>query len=140
MNQTKELGISIEKIFLVKSEVEFVSNTAERNYNLELIAFSRAIEDNGKKLVVNAAFDLMAGIEKPMFRFTARYVAVYTKTEGDETAWSDFSDGNALSHIVPYLREYVSNVTIRMPIAPLYLRPLNCYALVDAFTARRNNA
>ncbi len=140
MNQTKELGISIEKIFLVKSEAEFVSTTAERNYNLELTTFSRAIEDDGKKLVVNAGFDLMSGIEKPMFRFTARYVAVYTKTEGDETAWNDFSDGNALSHIVPYLREYVSSVTIRMPIAPLYLRPLNCYALVEAFLARQKNS
>jgi preprotein translocase subunit SecB len=139
MNQNKELGISIKEVFLVKSEVEFLSVTAEKTYHLALTSFSRAVEDNGKQLVVNVGFNLMSGVEKPMFNFLATYVAVYAKAEGCETAWDEFSDGNALSHIVPYLREYVSNVTMRMPIRPLYMRPLNCYALIDTFMVQQSH-
>ena len=40
---------------------------------------------------------------------------------------------------IPYLREFVSNMTNRMPVPILCLPPVNAFAMVDDYEHRRKN-
>ena len=54
--------------------------------------------------------------------------------------WKDFSLAMALAHIVPYLREYVSNMTNRLPVPVLLLDPINTSAMVADYEQRKRQA
>ena len=51
--------------------------------------------------------------------------------------WDEFKNSNAIAHIIPYLREFVSNMTNRMPIPILNLPPINTNLLVKNYEIYR---
>ena len=114
-----------------------VNPNGEKRYSLRLVGLQRLEAPDGKALDLSAAFDLMAGIENPVLRFTCEFIAKYNRTGGDGMPWADFSNAVALAHIIPYLREFVSNMTNRLPVPPLMLDPINTHALVAAYEARK---
>lgn len=137
MESSKNPGISIENVVLVKSNVEMVDLSGTQKYNLSLTNLDRHEVSDGNKLNLFAAFDLMSGIDKPVFRFTCEFMVTYTRNENSSMQWKDFSNAVALAHVIPYLREYVSNITNRLPAPILILHPLNTHAMVANYEAHK---
>ena len=136
----KEPGIAIEHVVLLKAHVEIVEAGGKPEYNLRLVGLQRFEAADGKALDVFASFDVMHGVEKPLFRFTSDFVAHYVRKGDKGLAWKDFSSAMALAHIIPYLREFVSNMTNRLPTPALILPPINAYAMIEDFEQRRRQA
>ena len=139
METLKDPGIAIEQIRLIKSHVEIMQPDGKPEYNLGLTALDRIESDDGKNLDLLAAFDLMYGIENPLFKFTCQFIARYTRQD-DSMAWKDFTSAIALAHIIPYLREFVSNITNRLPAPVLMLNPINTHAMVAEYEERKQRA
>jgi len=135
-----DTGITIEHVWLLKSRVEILDPTAKTEYNLRLVALERTETPDGKTLALQAVFDLMRGVENPMLLFTCEFVAHYARKDDSGLAWKDFSSALALAHIIPYLREYVNNITNRLPTPVLMLAPLNTYAMIADYEECRHRA
>lgn len=134
MNQgIKVTQARILDVRMMKAQIEFFSSDSDRKYQFRITDLTRKISADEKLLTLFAGFEILAGSEKPVFSLTAAFSIGYEKVKEDES-WDNFSDGIAVSHMIPYLREFVSNMSSRLPIKnPLYLNPVNCFALVDAF-------
>jgi len=130
MANLKDPGINIEFIRLAKANIALVNTDGEKTFNLRLLALERKESEDGKQLDLAAVFDVMHGVEKPIFNFTCEFVVRYKRETDGGMAWKDFSSGMALAHIIPYLREFVSNMTDRLPIPPLMLPPVNAFKMV----------
>ncbi len=130
-------GISIDAIFLLASVAQVGDlEKGQREYDLRLVNLRQEISPDKKQFMLFAGFDVMFGIENPMFKFSCDYLVRYSRPDGDWD-WKEFKTSHALAHILPYLREYVSNVTTRMPIPVLILNPVNTETLVSDFHARQ---
>ena len=142
MNTQKEPGIALEHIVLLKSNVEFqLSNQdAEWEYNLCLTDLQRLKSEDESNLDIFASFDVMHGIKKPKFKFTCSFVAHYIKKDGKGLDLKDFTSAMALAHIIPYLREYISNITNRLPAPVLILAPINTYAMIQEYEERKRRS
>jgi len=136
MEIMKNPGIAIDHIRLIKSHVEMVAPDGKREFNLKLEGLGRFESKDGKELTLHAAFDVMHGVEKPLFKFTCEFIAKYVRREETSMDWKDFSSAMALAHIIPYLREYVSNITNRLPAPVLMLDPINTHAMIADFEER----
>jgi hypothetical protein len=138
MEKAKDPLIAIEQIKLMEAHVALGGAEGSSQYNLALTAYKRLLSDDANRLTIVADFDVMYGIDNPKFRLEAKFLAQYNrKNDVDEgLPWESFSDGMALAHVIPYLREFISNITGRMPLPPLYIRALNTYRLVEEFHKR----
>ncbi|MDD2302122.1 MAG: hypothetical protein PHG30_06140 [Eubacteriales bacterium] len=140
MEKNKESGIVINQIRLMRSHIEFVNMDGPQKYNLRLVSLTRFESADGKALDLFAGFDVMHGVEKPLFKFTCEFVARYTRRDDADMPWKEFSSAMALAHIIPYLREYVSNTTNRLPTPVLMLDPINTYNMIADFEERDKQA
>lgn len=140
MENLKDPGIAIEIVRLLKAQVEIKNPKGVNEYNLRLIGFHRVELEAGKYLTIQASFDLMHGIEKPLIAFTCEFVVQYVRRGEDSMQWKDFSSATALAHIIPYLREFVSNITNRLPTPVLMLDPVNTNAMLKDFEDRQKQA
>lgn len=52
--------------------------------------------------------------------------------KGEIKALKEFSKVHAPAHIFPYLRELISNITIRAGIPPLILPPINLHKVMES--------
>jgi preprotein translocase subunit SecB len=132
-------GIAIEHVRLLNAHIEMVNSTVEGkpSYNVRLIGMQRVESHDGMVLDLLAQFDVMHGVEKPLFKFTCDFVARYRRRAADSMTWEEFSSGMALAHIIPYLREFVSNMTNRLPAPVLMLDPINAHAMIDDYKKRK---
>lgn len=136
MDKNKNSGIEIELIRLVNAHVELVDwKQPEPQYGLGLTKWQR--DEDGDHLTVLAEFDLTQDVETPPFRFTCAFIARYSRTADANMLWPEFADPLALAHIIPYLREFVTNMTARLPVPPLMLPPVNAGLLLAAYQARQ---
>lgn len=131
----KNPGIFIEKVFLLKSSFEMVNPSGEQVYNLHLASYNiKPVEDDsqaGKSLrMYEFSFDIMYKVENPLFNFLCDFAVIYSREDDAIMTWEEFSDSHALAHIIPYLREYVSNMTNRLPVPVLILPPINTASLL----------
>lgn len=140
MDQHKPSGIVIDQIRLLRSHIEFGNPDGPREYNLRLVSLNRVQSQDGKTMDLYAGFDVMHGVEKPLFKFTCDFVARYTRRDDADMPWKEFSSAMALAHIIPYLREYVSNTTNRLPTPVLMLDPINTYSMIANFEERQKQA
>lgn len=139
METLKDPGIVIEQIRLLKAHVEMANPDGKPEYNPCLTALGRIESQDGKTLDLHAVFDMMHGIENPMFKFTCQFIARYTRRD-DSMAWKDFTSVIALAQIIPYLREFVSNITNRLPTPVLMLDPINTHAMIADYENRKLQA
>jgi len=132
MDKRKATGIYLEHIDLTSCSVGEIDTDADLRYELGLVAKSRHLSDDGKNLVLALDFDLMHGVTKPPFSFKCSFLAFYSKDEENANmTWDEFRDVLALAHVIPYLRELISNITNRLPIPVLMLPPTNAFKLVE---------
>ena len=137
METLKDPGIAIEHVLLLKSHVEMANFDGERKFNLRLIGLRPSVSEDGKTFDLYAAFDVMHGIEKPLFKLTCEFFARYTRRDNANMEWKDFTSPMALAHIIPYLREYVTNITNRLPVPVLMLNPVNTHAMIADYEDRK---
>jgi len=137
MDQTRDPGITIEKVNLIECTARVLDPDARLAFNLALVELTRSEE--GDLLVVAAKFDLMHEIEKPACLLQCSFVAAYARTEGSNMQWAEFSDAMAVMHMIPYVREFVSSVTLRMPIRELILPPTNVHFLLSRYHSRQSD-
>ena len=126
-------GISINEIFLIKATVEVVNPQGAKEYGFGLSGIRRVYSENKSKMLFEAAFDTMKGVVDPVFKLQCNFMAVYKRHENASLSWEQFTDEIALSHLIPYVREFVSNITHRLPCPPLMLPPTNTKAMIDAY-------
>jgi len=132
--------IAIQHIRLLKANIEMVNAEGKREYNLRLVGLRRVESEDAKMLTIDAAFDMMHGIEKPLFKFTCEFIAIYKREDDQSMPWKDLTSAMALAHIIPYLREFVSNMTNRLPAPIIMLDPLNTHAMITDYEHRRHQA
>jgi len=140
MEQQKEPGITIALIQLVSARVELKDPDGAREYNLVLTGLNRNEFEAGKYLDVQASFDMMYGLEKPLFNFTCSFFARYERHGEHSMSWEKFSSVMALTHLIPYLREFVSNITNRLPVPVLILPPTNVHMLLANFEEHKRSS
>ncbi|MDR2849953.1 MAG: hypothetical protein LBW77_05370 [Verrucomicrobiota bacterium] len=128
--------IHVENILLLSSRAAFLGAKEEQAYCLGLTSLERAEQDEGKTLLVSAGFDLMLNVPDPVCTLECTFAAIYSKPATAAVQWSDFSDGLAVAHMVPFVREFIANVTNRMPLPPLLMKPVNAFVLVEEYKGR----
>lgn len=133
MDKTQKPGIAFDRIDLFECRIGKIVLKHELNYNLRLTKKARSFSEDKKRLVAIFGFDLMGGVENPPFEFKCSFVAHYSREEDSAMSWDEFTDAMALTHIVPFLREFLSNMTNRMPMPTLILPPTNVFVLLDDF-------
>ena len=133
MDKSKPPGIVFERVELFECNIGKLNKKNELQYCLKLVRLERVLSDDKKRLVVLFSFDLTSGIENPPFEFNCSFLAHYSQDDDANMTWDEFADPIALSHIVPYLREFISNMTNRMPIPILMIPPINAYLLISEY-------
>lgn len=108
-----------------------IDSSAGVEYGLAVTSIKRNIVDG--KLKVLVSFDLMKDVEKPAFSFTAIYSIGYKRDEDARMSWEEFTNGYVLTHVLPYFREFVSSVTLRLPVSPVFIPPTNIDALLHEY-------
>jgi len=137
MDKTKSPGISIEFINLTECKVGDIDYGTELQYHLGIDDLVRSESDDGLVLTVAVNFDLMQGVEKPPCTFVCTFVARYTRKPDSNMSWGEFTDVMTVMHMIPYVREFISSVSLRLPIKELILPPTNVNALVADYKARQ---
>lgn len=137
MDKTKNPGIRISGINLVRCELEMNRNPPDKlNYCFEMVGYFR--EEHGNELIILAEFDLMFGIKNPPFSLTCSFGAKYSRTGESNMTWDDFNDVFIVAHILPYVREFISSVTLRLPVEPLIIPPTNAHLMVQKYRERES--
>ena len=133
MDKSKGPGIVLERVHLLECTVGSVKSDVPLSFNLGITSFSRTIVADGKLLEVIVGFDLMKGITNPACRFTCTFAGTYTRSPDSNMTWEEFKDHISVAHLVPFVREFISNVTTRMPLSTLLLPPQNTSELLKEF-------
>ena len=133
MDKTQNPGIAFDRIDLFECRVGKIFLKNELNYQLRLVKKVRTLSEEKKRLIVLFGFDLMGGVENPPFEFKCAFLAHYSREEDSAMTWEEFTDAMALTHVVPFLREFLSNMTNRMPVPALILPPTNVFVLLDEY-------
>jgi hypothetical protein len=133
MDETKSAGISIESVHLLECSVGGVKREVDLKFSLGITHFTRALISDGKVLAITISFDLMRGIENPPCKFQCTFAVTYTRHSEANMTWDEFKDHVAVAHIIPYVREFVSNITARLPLSVLMVPPVNTYQLLREY-------
>jgi len=135
MDPQKPSGISVSEISLVHCNIGNIVSGVDVNYNLALVAFKREYSERKDELRATAGFDLMHGITPRICDFLVTFRAIYRRKEDSNMTWEEFDDTYCVTHIIPYLREFVGGMTLRMPIKSfIILPPTNVKLLVKKYT------
>lgn len=140
MDKTQNPGIALKSVHLVQCNIGDVKYDVELKFTLAITDFGRIVTADGKILQVKVAFNLMDKVENPPCRFDCTFIATYTRPEDANMRWEDFKDHVAVAHLVPYVREFVSNMTTRLPLLVLMIPPLNTNKMLSDFRKAREAA
>lgn len=133
MDKTLSPGISIESVHLLECNVGAVKPEVDLKFSLGITRFDRAIVSDGKVLLVAVSFDLMQRIENPPCKFQCSFLVTYTRSTESNMKWDEFHDHVAVAHIIPYVREFVSNLTARLPLSVLMIPPVNTHKMMEEY-------
>ena len=105
------------------------------SYALALTFFEREkiiqAEDGNSLLPVKMVFDLFKGDDSPPFRLLCGYRVVYEFKDQKELEL--LPDHVVLAHVIPYLREHVSGITVKSRFPALFMATVNTYVLLDEY-------
>jgi hypothetical protein len=133
MDKTKSPGIALRNIQLTECTIADVKLNAELRYSLGICEFVRT-ELNANHLTVLVGFDLMLDVADPACTFKCKFLATYSRQDEENMTWAELPDHVVVAHIVPFFREFVSNMTHRMPISVLVMvPPANTSAMLAEF-------
>lgn len=136
------MALALQNISLLRNHFEFIDIKNDSNYNVSILdyIFTHSEDDEKNKNMASAivTFDLMDGIKKPIFNLKCSFLAVYSAdTPKDYDILKNYI---VIAHLIPYLREYVSNLTSRMPGPCLMLDPINTTQLWDTYEKKMKDA
>jgi preprotein translocase subunit SecB len=140
MDKTKSPGIEIMQINLTDCEAVFHDENADMSYEFALAKFSRKEFEDGLKLMASATFDLMRGMQNPAFSLTCSFRSIYSRQPDSAMTWDELKDHIVLAHMIPYVREFVSGVTLRFPLPALILPPTNTFKMIKEFESRQSQS
>ncbi|MBU1241593.1 protein-export chaperone SecB [Myxococcota bacterium] len=133
MTQNNNPGIFIEQIVLIRSVVELLNPQGKPEYDLRLTRVGREFANDNKNLAMTFSFSLMGEIKDPLFNLLCDFGVFYKRVDDATLTWDEFSDATALAHVIPYLREFISNMTNRLPVQPLILPPINTNIMISEY-------
>jgi hypothetical protein len=134
---TQPGGLKLQKIVLLESRFRLLRETTPHpTYGLALIDFDKRFNAERTELSATLSFDALQGVQDPLieakFTFRIEYLG-----EGDlEKVWVGLKDEIILAHCIPYVREFLSSMTARMPIFPLIIEMVNAYSMFKSFRDR----
>ena len=133
MDKRQKPGIEVAAVELLECQVGKVNPGGDLSFNLKLTSLSRDLSEDKATLALTAAFDVMGGQKNPPCEFTCMFRATYTRPDDANMTWRQFTDGIAVAHLIPYVREFLSNMTTRLPLPVLMLPPTNAFRLVGDY-------
>lgn len=136
MDKNNNSGIKIESINLLSSCVKMRNSKGDLKFGLSITSITRNVVSD-EELRVVVAFDLMEGIESPLFDFSASYGICYKRNSDAPMSWDEFNNGFILTHVLPYFREFASAVTLRLPVPALIIPPTNVNVLLAEYEASK---
>jgi hypothetical protein len=128
--------VALEKIHLLSCTVGEVRANAELRFQVGIMALNRKFSDDLKTMDLEVSFDLLTGIENPPCQFVCTFGATYQQKATPCLPWEGFKDHVAVAHLVPFVREFVWNVTSRLPIKGLMIPPTNTTQMLAAYAER----
>lgn len=139
MDPSKQPGIRFLGVELLRLHFD-VKGDVPRPIPFGLdFTIDRSILDEGKSLDVLVHVDMFKNVEekdKPPIEFKFVLVGHFTLGEEPNMTMDEFAKDHAPAHLVPYVRELISNITARCPLPMLNVGPINVAALVDTGQAR----
>jgi hypothetical protein len=139
MDQRNRKGITVENVSLLECSVGQPLAEAPKNYNLRLIQFDKILDQEKSKLKYIAGFDLMSGMAVSACSFNCKFSIEYS-LDDEPNNWDRLKDHVVIAHVLPFLREFVWNVTVRMPIGGVMINPLNTLLLLEEFKSRSSGS
>lgn len=111
------------------------SSGKEISYCLAIESFERSretvSEDGAILFSAKASFNLFKDVQEPQMTLVCSYLITYLCKDKDEVGL--LHDHVIVAHIIPYLREHVSNLTMKSRFPAFYLETVNTYDLLKKF-------
>lgn len=117
------MSLQLEKVHLIACNFK-LKYSEDCSYSLELKHYEskELSRDNGFEYTAILTFNIMSRVRKPVMAFECSFALVY---KGDEEGRKRLKEHIVVAHSIPYLREFVSNVTMRSPLPALVIAPVN---------------
>ncbi len=126
--------ISFERVTLLECVVSDVVPSRKLRYEPQLTKLNRSVSEDGSVLKVLASFDLLGGVEAPACTLRCTFEATYSGEVKEN--FDSIKDHVAIAHLIPFVREFVWNVTSRLPITALMIPPIQTHRMVDDYKKR----
>lgn len=111
-----------------KLNKDFNSNDKEIKVSLDF-KIKNIFSEKDQILTTMLTAEIFKKEKTPPFTLKAIIEGIY---KGEIKALKEFSKIHAPAHIFPYLRELISNITIRAGIPPLILPPINLHKVMES--------
>lgn len=109
----------------------------ELRYHVGVKQFKRFVEvdsDGHPHMSFIVDFNILAGVQKEWGIFSVCFCAIYSADNRDD--FDVIKDHVALAHLIPFLREFVANLTMRSLFPKLVLPPVNTADLMKDYGER----
>jgi hypothetical protein len=134
MDISQHSEIQNEAINLLECVIGDLDPTVEHlRFHLGITNVERVFAEENRVMVFQAGFDLMHKVENPAFTMKFSFGSVYSRPEEANMSWDEFTDEIILAHMIPFIREFIANTTIRLPIPQLLIPPMNTHVLLSEY-------
>lgn len=134
MDKKKQPGIHFNSIILVESNFFRDTNVPNDMKTEVSVSVGNNVNQEKTQCNVDMTFELTGrtSIDEVCLKIKSRFIAFF-KTEEDKCNMEieKFANENAPVLMIPYIREYLSNVTSRAGIETIILPPINIFALMN---------
>jgi len=125
---------SIQSIELENCKVQRNSDHEPKfQYNVAITNLEKWKSPDEEIMGTKITFDVFKGIEdaNPQMEFE---LEIAYKWIGSESAdWDSLKDHIILAHLIPYAREFISNITARFGTPPLQMAPVNTFQMLEEY-------
>jgi len=130
MDKQKQPGVTCENIIL--KEIFFKRNPRifeNFDHKIDFISTANLTEDK-KHLEQELSININKNTPDSPFELSCSMLGFFSVIDDEPNMMLEkFSEAHAPAIIMPFLREMVSNITLRSGIKPLIIRPINVNAL-----------
>jgi len=138
MDPTKQPGIRFLGVYLERLDFAVTGEVPRPIPNALSLKISRRVSDDKKSVRVRIDGDLFGNLplnERPPIQFEFAVAGRFAVTETPNLSLDEFAVDHAPAHLVPYIRELISNITMRSSLPALSIGPLNVKAMVESGSA-----
>ena len=128
--------INLDKVNLLECVAGDIDLGQKLKYQVRITNLTKTPSEGEKSLKFVVGFDMLSGIENPAVTFRCTFEAEYRCEEGDDMVV--LKEHVVVAHLVPFLREFVWNVTSRMPIGGLMIPPMQTHRMVELYNKRKS--